>query len=154
LGIPTVTRHFAKFFDLSFDLTYGFGLTRVSWVDQQEESRGCQLIYAKIDGKEYGTLLAVVPTAPVLPARCELLQNYPNPFNPSTTISYALPSRSHVTLTVFNALGQQVATLANEVEEAGSHDVRFDGSGLASGVYFYRLNAADYVNTRRMNLVK
>jgi hypothetical protein len=84
----------------------------------------------------------------------ELLQNYPNPFNPSTTIRYALPQRSHVTLTVFNTLGQQVATLVNDSREAGYHDVRFDSSGLASGVYFYRLRAGDYVGTKRLLLLR
>jgi hypothetical protein len=84
----------------------------------------------------------------------QLAQNYPNPFNPSTTIRYALPQRSHVTLTVFNTLGQQVATLVNETQGAGYHDVRFDGSGLASGVYFYRLSAGPYVAAKELLLLK
>jgi hypothetical protein len=84
----------------------------------------------------------------------ELYQCYPNPFNPSTTIRYALPERSHVTMAVFNTLGQQVATLVNENEEAGIRDVVFDGSGLASGVYFYRLRAGEYVQTRKLVVLK
>ena len=81
-------------------------------------------------------------------------QNYPNPFNPNTTISYALPARSQVTLIVFNALGQRVVELVNGAKEAGYHLVRFDGSGLASGVYFYRLSVSplarrDLVTTER-----
>ncbi len=70
-----------------------------------------------------------------------LEQNYPNPFNPSTTIRYGLPNRSHVSLTVFNTLGQQVALLQDGGQEAGYHEVRFEGSGLSSGVYFYRIQA-------------
>jgi photosystem II stability/assembly factor-like uncharacterized protein len=83
-----------------------------------------------------------------------MFQNYPNPFNPITTIRYALPSRSHLTLSVFNTLGQTVATLVNETEDAGYHDVRFDASGLASGVYFYRLQAGAFVQTRRLSLLR
>jgi hypothetical protein len=89
-----------------------------------------------------------------MPPDFQLLNNYPNPFNPSTTIRYALPTRAHVTLTVFNTLGQQVATLVSEVQEAGYHDVRFDASGLASGVYLYRLQAGEYVATKRLVLVR
>jgi len=89
-----------------------------------------------------------------LPQSCLLLQNYPNPFNPSTTIRYGLPNRSHVTLTVFNTLGQQVALLQNGEQEAGYHEVKFDGSGMSSGVYFYRLHAGDFIQTKRLLLLK
>lgn len=83
-----------------------------------------------------------------------LEQNYPNPFNPSTTIRYGLPVRSHVTLTVFSTLGQKVATLVDEMKDEGYHDVRFDGSGLASGVYFYRLSAGENVETKKLLIVR
>ncbi len=82
------------------------------------------------------------------------LSNYPNPFNPSTTIRYGLPRGSHVLLTVFNTLGQQVATLVQGEEEAGYHEVRFDGTGLSSGVYFYQMTAGDYVATKKLLLLK
>jgi len=83
-----------------------------------------------------------------------LWQNYPNPFNPSTTIRYALPDKSNVTLTVYNTLGQRVAQLVNGDMEAGHHQVQFDGSGLSSGVYFYRIQAGTFVETRRLLLVR
>jgi hypothetical protein len=89
-----------------------------------------------------------------LPQESVLGQNYPNPFNPSTTIRYGLPSRSHVTLTVFNTLGQQVATLAEGEMEAGYHETVFDASGLASGVYLYRLQAGNFVQTKRLLILK
>ncbi len=83
--------------------------------------------------------LSVDGTDNGLPATFVLEQNYPNPFNPSTTIRYGLPIRSWVTMPLFNSLGQQVALLQNGEQAAGYHEVRFDGSGLASGVYFYRI---------------
>jgi len=76
-----------------------------------------------------------------------LQQNYPNPFNPSTTIRYGLPNRFHLTLTVFNALGQQVALLRNGEQDAGYHEVRFNGKNLSSGVYFYKIQAGEFVQT-------
>lgn len=91
---------------------------------------------------------AVVPKTPVL------AQNFPNPFNPSTTITYALPRSSNVVLTVHNALGQQVAILANGYQSAGNHQVRFDASGFPSGIYFYRLTTNGATLVGKMNLVK
>jgi len=88
------------------------------------------------------------------PEAYELMQSYPNPFNPSTTIRYAVPIRSHVTLTVFNTLGQAVAGLVNGDIDAGYHEVKFNAVNLASGVYYYRLTAGDFVQTRKFSLVK
>jgi hypothetical protein len=100
------------------------------------------------------TATSVPGPASVVPGRFALEQNYPNPFNPTTMIRYALPGRAHVALTVYNTLGQCIASLVNETEEAGNHVVRFEGSGLASGVYFYRLRAGDFVETKRLLLIK
>jgi hypothetical protein len=88
------------------------------------------------------------------PLACSLGEAYPNPFNPSTTIRYGLPNRSHVTLTVFNTLGQQIATIVDGEEEAGYHEVSFNASGMASGVYLYRLSAENLVQVRRMVVMK
>ncbi len=89
-----------------------------------------------------------------IPVAYLLYQNYPNPFNPSTTIRYGLPHKSNVSLAVFNTLGQQVATLVQGDQEAGYHEVRFDASGLSSGVYFYRLQAGTFVETRKLLLLR
>jgi hypothetical protein len=83
-----------------------------------------------------------------------LQQNYPNPFNPSTVISYQLPVVSNVKLAVYDMLGREVRVLVDEKKEAGYHEIRFDGSGLASGVYLYRLRAGDYVATKKLLLMK
>jgi hypothetical protein len=88
------------------------------------------------------------------PSTYVLEQNYPNPFNPSTTIRYAVPVRSHVILTVFNALGQQVADLQDREVDPGYHEVQFDARVLSSGVYFYRLKAGVFSETKRLLLVR
>jgi hypothetical protein len=78
-----------------------------------------------------------------LPQSFALYQNYPNPFNPSTTIEFALPKSAFITLKVYNLLGEEVATLVAEKRVAGIHKINWDASGLASGVYLYRLEAGD-----------
>ena len=92
-------------------------------------------------------------TGPVA-AVFSLDQNYPNPFNPSTTIRFTLSHRAQTTLTVFNLLGQQVSVLINGEVSAGSHAVTFDGSDLASGVYFYRIHAGDFVQTKKLMILR
>ena len=89
-----------------------------------------------------------------IPTVFALEQNYPNPFNPSTAIRFALPSASHVTLTVFNTLGQMVRELVNEERQAGYHEVSFDASDLTSGMYFYRMRSGDFTETRRLLLIR
>lgn len=83
-----------------------------------------------------------------------LRQNYPNPFNPSTTISYDLPTQSHVALRIFNVLGQEVATLVNDKREAGRYQVKWNAEGLSSGMYFYQLRTNSFVETRKMLLLQ
>ena len=84
----------------------------------------------------------------------ELNQNYPNPFNPSTTIRYSIPSDGFVKLSIFNTIGEEVRTLVNEFKEAGSHDENFDAAKLSSGIYFYKLQAGSFVQTKKMILLK
>ena len=94
-----------------------------------------------------------------LPAGFVLYQNYPNPFNPSTTIKYAIPAINNreatkVKLVVYDLLGREVATLVNGEKSAGSYQAYFDGSALTSGLYFYKLQAGNFIQTRKMLLIK
>ncbi|HXG00804.1 MAG TPA: T9SS type A sorting domain-containing protein, partial [Bacteroidota bacterium] len=90
--------------------------------------------------------------SPAVPEMFFLEQNYPNPFNPTTRIGFSIPHTSHVTLTVFDVLGNEVATLVNRNMNAGSYEVIFNAAGLASGVYFYRLQAEGLAQSRKLIL--
>ncbi len=91
---------------------------------------------------------------PGIPVGYKLGQNYPNPFNPSTRIKYTIPERANVRLIVYNLLGQQVATLVNEDQPVGNYVALFEANSLSTGVYFYRLEAGKFTETRKMLLVK
>jgi hypothetical protein len=98
----------------------------------------------------------------IVPEAYSLEQNYPNPFNPSTKIRYSIPiiiysetnQSTQITLKVYDVLGNEVATLVNEEKSAGSYEVKFDTAGLSSGIYFYKMQAGDYVEIKKMVLVK
>jgi hypothetical protein len=121
----------------------------------------------------YAQIMAMVKGEMGVPQEYSLAQNYPNPFNPVTTITYSLPVQSgefrvksndaplnselltrNVSLKVYNVLGQEVATLVDEVQGPGAYTAQWDASDAASGVYFYRLTAGDYSATRQMVLMK
>ncbi len=89
-----------------------------------------------------------------LPEALKLFQNYPNPFNPTTTVQYAIPQKSNVTLKIYDVLGNEIATLVNEEKDRGVHTVNFDASQLASGIYIYKLQAGSFVETKKMILMK
>ncbi|HSD64131.1 MAG TPA: Omp28-related outer membrane protein [Ignavibacteriaceae bacterium] len=89
-----------------------------------------------------------------LPRSFSLAQNYPNPFNPSTMIKYEIPKTSNVSLKVYNSVGQEIAILINGTKAPGKYEVRFDAKNLASGVYFYKLNAGNFVSVQKMIVIK
>ena len=101
-----------------------------------------------------------VPTAvselagAVVPGSFEIEQNYPNPFNPSTNIRFSLPHEAPVVVRVFDSLGRVQDTLVNEVLQAGSYTVDYHAAGLASGMYFYRIEAPGFTSTRKFTLLK
>ena len=102
----------------------------------------------------YPIVSSVSPSLPLRPVIPFLQQNFPNPFNPTTTIEYLLPSKCRVVLKVFDVLGQGTAILVDTVEPPGYKSVTFNASGFASGVYYYRLQAGDYVTTRKFLLLR
>jgi len=89
-----------------------------------------------------------------LPTNLEVMQNFPNPFNPLTRINYELQIANYVTLSVYDINGRLVKELVNQKQSAGSYEVNFDGSGLPSGTYIYRLQAGDFSETKKMVLLK
>jgi len=120
------------------------------------------VVYNKADsGKSslYGKSVRVMNTGinefiNNIPDKITLYQNYPNPFNPVTNVEFGISDLGFVSLKVFDALGKEVKTMVNEIRPAGNYEVRFDGSGLPSGVYFYKLEAGEYIETKRMILIK
>jgi hypothetical protein len=84
----------------------------------------------------------------------KLVQNYPNPFNPTTTIKYEIPETGFVTLKIYDVLGREVATLVNAKREAGRYEAEFNAKGLSSGIYIYRIQASNFVESKKMILLK
>jgi len=107
-----------------------------------------------IDDISSGTVTEVGSPISMTPDKYELSQNYPNPFNPTTKINFSIPKQGFVSLKIYDMLGKEVANLVNEVKVAGNYAVDFNGMNLASGVYFYRLESVDFVDTKRMMLIK
>lgn len=151
--------------------TYGYNFTQVAptanWTPPWPLPESNDMQYSSsalktgaTDGGPIGDpnwfgLTVDVPSEPAsIPLEFSLAQNYPNPFNPSTTIRVSLPVASDVTLSVFNVLGQEVATVVRGAIPAGTHDFTFDASRLASGVYMYKIVAGNFVSAKKMLLLK
>ena len=143
--------------NISTTVPYAFELSSASFV-------GSATITFVVTDSEGGELTATVVVVVIDvtsneweedgPLSFNLMQNYPNPFNPSSNISFSVPEASQVRLEVYNMLGQRVSTLVNGKLQAGWHTVEFDASGLSTGTYIYRIQAGDFVSTKKMMLVK
>jgi hypothetical protein len=148
----------------------GFGTStevhHYSFMDESLQSGDYQYRLKQIDFDgtfEYSNIIDVTIDAPAI---FSLEQNYPNPFNPTSKIKYSIADvianpaeigmkqSQFVTLKIYDVLGNEVATLVNEQKPAGTYEVEFDGTGFPSGVYFYQLKAGDYINTKKMILMK
>jgi len=163
----------------TLDLTLADGTTLVQsyWADLRTLGGGSAVVFASgflnpsanQNGEAFGLFFALgdgtvgqfpegvasVENIPgVTPSNYLLAQNFPNPFNPSTTINFTIPNSDFVTLKVYNILGSEVATLVNENLSAGSYKFNFDAQNLASGVYLYELNAGNFREIKKMNLLK
>ena len=157
-NIPTILKEF-KHDGLIYNLTHyakNFGIFFSCSGEPPPCSAYSTLIGCIINGIVYGdtTLSGINLTGNILPEVFALSQNYPNPFNPKTIINYELPITNFVSVKVYNALGNEVTTLVNEKQNAGRYSVEFSGESLPSGIYFYKLEAGDFVETKRMVLLK
>jgi hypothetical protein len=169
-GLPTIVKRFMiNYIPFGEDYALGYGFGRTEHTTFSEDP--CypvivyhfrELVYGRINGVEYGTLMNVDEWKKLRPSTFNLEQNYPNPFNPSTKIRYGLPQRTHVRLELYDLLGRRVAVLVNAEQEAGYHQVTIDRAsitdsakrGHASGVYFYRLQAGGFVETKKMLVLR
>ncbi len=141
----------------------GFGTTtevhHYSFVDESLQSGNYQYRLKQVDFDGSFTYSDIIEVEVLSPNVFSLEQNYPNPYNPSTTIRYEIPEQSFVTIKVYDVLGNEIATLVNEEKPAGSYEVEFniysdEGQNLVSGVYFYKLQVGNFIQTKKMVLLK
>jgi hypothetical protein len=157
-GFNKLSRHYLGGSIPSFTvtLTEDFGPTFV--IDNQSYVISSifiyDLIYAKINGAEFGQVVSVEEDILKQPTSFRLYQNYPNPFNPITIIKYQTPRSGLVSMKVYDLLGKEISTLVNEEKSVGEYKVQFNAEGLASGIYFYMLRIEDYTSYKRMTLIK
>ena len=135
-----------------------------SWAPRVEQAGESYAVTVKVsDGHLYAShtvnftvasTITSIEDKTEIPDEYELSQNYPNPFNPSTIIRFSMPEAANVVLTVYNVLGQEIASLINQTMDAGHHEVQFDASNLNSGMYIYKLQAGNFVSIKKMMLAK
>jgi hypothetical protein len=163
LGDPVPCRNYTAHplysgYYIDYTLARGLGLAFVRsgyWDDEYYRDAGESdtLIYAKVSGQEYGTLVSVLDR-PQVAENFLLYQNYPNPFNPSTSIRWSTTRPTYAVMKIYDALGRELMTLVSAKVDAGSYITAWDASRYPSGVYFYRLAAEDRAETKRMVVMK
>lgn len=121
----------------------------VVWTDYRD---ACTEIYYKLNPT--GNVTGIEDTEFQIPTKFSLMQNYPNPFNSHCVVKYSIPKTSQVSLKIFNTLGEEIETLVNEENSVGTYELNWNAANLPSGVYFYRLQAGSFVQTRKMILLK
>jgi hypothetical protein len=132
------------------DITYWYRLIDVS-------VQGVHTFHPAVSAMPMAPKIDVVDEPPEdkdSPGKFELTQNYPNPFNPTTIINFELPITNDVELSIYNVIGQKITTLLRELKQAGTHQVKWDATGYASGVYYYKIEAGEFVDVRRMVLLR
>jgi photosystem II stability/assembly factor-like uncharacterized protein len=152
LGVNTSSR----IVDINYDTeerARGFGIVASSRISFREFT-SMQLTYAKINGVEYATNTSIKSNMHDIPTKYSLYQNYPNPFNPTTTLSFALPLESFVSLKVYDVMGREVATIVSEELSPGTYIRQWNAANMSNGIYFYRLNAGSFTNTKKLILLK
>ncbi len=150
-GVYQTTNHGINWINVS-----GNGMPNYVPVDELVLQNQTGQLFAFTHGRS--VFETAIPTSVVekntLPLNYSLSQNYPNPFNPSTTIEYSLPQRSQVVMKIYDVTGREVETLVNQIQNGGNHSAVLNASGLASGVYFYRITAGNFVDIKKMVLLK
>ncbi len=129
---------------------------RYSYIDENlsQGRYSYRLVQVDFDGTRHNSEIVIVEIKATQPGDYGLAQNYPNPFNPSTSISYSIPFDGNVKIRIYNSVGEEVEILVNEFKTSGSHQVNFNARGLASGVYYYRLEAKDFNAVKNMIFLK
>jgi hypothetical protein len=134
-----------------FSKKFGFKFkARYNTLDEIEH----QLSGCIISGVTYGELLVSVENETESPKEFSLFQNYPNPFNPSTNFRYSIPTQSFVIIRVYDILGNEIETLVNEERASGTYEITWYAESLPSGIYFYRIQAGSFVETKKMVLLR
>ncbi len=133
-----------------------FGGTAMNgtWTIKCVDNAGTDIGVLQGWGIRFNNLVGNEPISGIVPEKFSLYQNYPNPFNPVTNIKFDLPKDEFVKITLFDILGREVSVLSNELKKAGTHELNFNASNLSSGTYFYRIEAGDFVDTKKMILIK